>query len=141
MAQQQPIKNACHHLLRPVVRMLLRSGITWKDFAELSKGVFVEVAREDYGLRGRPTNSSRVALLTGLSRREVARVRDLADGLGVSPATVGSLITASYFTMLPVHQPAGWVTDATETTSPSSICPGRVTRAVMPGLMFSTMVS
>ena len=59
--------------------MLLRSGISWKDFAELSKGVFVEVAREDYGLRGRPTNSSRVALLTGLSRREVARVRDLLE--------------------------------------------------------------
>jgi hypothetical protein len=76
---QQAIKRACHHLLRPVVRMLLRSGITWKDFAELSKGVYVEVAREDYGLRGRPTNASRVALMTGLSRREVARVRDLLD--------------------------------------------------------------
>lgn len=36
----------------------------------------MDVARQDYGIDGRPTNNSRVAMLTGLSRREVARVRD-----------------------------------------------------------------
>jgi len=39
----------------------------------------VDVARQDYGIDGRPTNNSRVAMLTGLSRREVARVRDSLD--------------------------------------------------------------
>lgn len=62
-------------LLRPVVRLLLRSGCTWREFAELAKTTFVEVAQEDFGKRGRPTNASRIAILTGLSRREVALQR------------------------------------------------------------------
>jgi hypothetical protein len=60
----------------PVVRFLLKHGVTWNEFGELSKEAYVKVAREDYGIEGRPTNNSRVAMLTGLSRREVARVRD-----------------------------------------------------------------
>ena len=68
--------KACRHFLGPIVRFLLRQGVTWDQFSDLAKDVFVQVAREDYGIAGRPTNNSRVAMLTGLSRREVARVRD-----------------------------------------------------------------
>jgi hypothetical protein len=71
---------ACRHLLAPVARLLLRSGVTWGEFAELSKEVFVDVARRSYGIQGRPTNNSRVAMITGLSRREVTRVRDVLIG-------------------------------------------------------------
>lgn len=67
-------------MLRPIVRILLRGGLTWKEAAESLKATFVEVATRDYGLHGRPTNASRVAILTGLSRREVGRLRkELAD--------------------------------------------------------------
>ncbi|MCM2311395.1 MAG: DUF6502 family protein [Steroidobacteraceae bacterium] len=71
----RPIVSACRHFLRPVARWLLRSGVTWKEFAELSREVFVDTAIEEFGLRGRQTNVSRVALLTGLARREVRRIR------------------------------------------------------------------
>ena len=64
-------------LLRPVVRLLLRCGVTWKELAELCKLLYVEVAAEDFGKHGRPANGSRVAILTGLSRREVKRAKDL----------------------------------------------------------------
>jgi hypothetical protein len=64
-------------LMRPVARILLRCGVTWKELADLVKVVYVEAAIADYGKFGRPANSSRVAILTGLSRREVKRVRDL----------------------------------------------------------------
>lgn len=67
--------------LRPLVRVLLRNGVTWKEAAEVCKQTYVEVARDDYGVHGRPTNASRIAILTGLSRHEVKRVHDsLADG-------------------------------------------------------------
>jgi hypothetical protein len=56
--------------------MLLEHGIMHKEFIELSKEIYVEVARGRYGLRGRPTNLSRIALLTGLDRKEVARVKN-----------------------------------------------------------------
>jgi hypothetical protein len=76
---QRPILTACRIWLRPVARWLLRSGVTWKEFAELSRNVFVSTASEEFGIRGRPTNVSRVALLTGLARREVRRERLAAD--------------------------------------------------------------
>src|SRR5512134_387979 len=69
-------------LLRPVVRLLLRCGVTWKEFAELCKVVYVEVAAADFGRRGRPTNASRIAILTGLGRREVKRVREVLEQHG-----------------------------------------------------------
>jgi len=68
--------RSCRHLLRPIVRFLLRQGVLWNEFADLAKETYVEIARAEYGIEGRPTNNSRVAMLTGLSRREVARVRD-----------------------------------------------------------------
>ena len=62
-------------VLEPVIRLVLRTGVTWKEFSDLSKTKFVDVATADFGIRGRPTNASRVAILTGLDRREVAKLR------------------------------------------------------------------
>lgn len=70
---------ACRQLLRPVVRLLIRSGVSWKDFSDLAKVSFVEVASREFGIRGRPTNGVRVSILTGIHRREVARLRELAE--------------------------------------------------------------
>jgi len=75
-APSRSVLTACRLWLKPVARWLLRSGVTWKEFAELSRDVFVDTAFEGFGIRGRPTNVSRVALLTGLSRRDVRRVRE-----------------------------------------------------------------
>ena len=47
----------------------------YQQAANLLKELFVDVAGEDFGLRGRPTNASRVALLTGLDRKEIRRLR------------------------------------------------------------------
>jgi hypothetical protein len=73
---KQHVIQSCSYLLRPIVRFLLKHGVTWDEFGELSKDAYVHVARSEHGIQGRPTNNSRVAMLTGLSRREVARVRD-----------------------------------------------------------------
>jgi hypothetical protein len=49
--------------------------VTWREFSELAKAKFVQVATEEFGIRGRPTNASRVAILTGIDRREVRKLR------------------------------------------------------------------
>jgi Family of unknown function (DUF6502) len=90
---KQQVLAACRHLLAPLVRWLLRSGVTWAEFAELSKEVYVEVARRDYGIQGRPTNNSRVAMITGLSRREVTRVRDVLIGEAPAPEPAASRVS------------------------------------------------
>ncbi len=66
-------------LLRPIARIMLRTGVTWREFSEICRLTVVEVASEEFGIRGRPTNISRVAIMTGFSRREVRRLRDLLD--------------------------------------------------------------
>jgi hypothetical protein len=63
----------------PIVRILLRFGITWREVSELTKRVYVEVAQQDYAERRRPVNTSRLAVMTGLTRKEVRRIRDLEE--------------------------------------------------------------
>jgi hypothetical protein len=69
------ILEALGRALEPIVLLLLKSGIGWKEFAGLAKEKFVTVATDSFGIRGRPTNLARVAILSGIERREVARLR------------------------------------------------------------------
>lgn len=75
-----PLIHACRYLLEPIARLMIRNGVNFAEFAEFAKQAFVKVARSDYGLQGRPTNTSRVAMMTGLSRREVSRIKDVLTG-------------------------------------------------------------
>ncbi|MEM6513311.1 MAG: DUF6502 family protein [Pseudomonadota bacterium] len=70
------ILSAFFVVLKPIARILLRFGIGFREFAEVAKTAYVDVASKDFGLRGRPTNISRVAVMTGLTRKEVRRLRD-----------------------------------------------------------------
>ena len=65
------LQSVCRQILRPLASMLLKCGMTWKEFSDISKSVFVEAATEEFGIDGRPTNVSRVSILTGISRKEV----------------------------------------------------------------------
>ncbi len=73
---QTKILNAFLIALRPMAKILLRFGIGFRELSEIAKVAFVEVASTEYGLRGRPTNISRVAVMTGLTRKEVRRIRE-----------------------------------------------------------------
>lgn len=68
--------KACRHFMLPIARFLLANGVGYREFSEISKLAFVQVASDDYGIRGRKTNLSRVAVMTGLNRKEVRKVRD-----------------------------------------------------------------
>ena len=94
MGIKEHVINSCRYLLLPVVRFVLRHGVTITEFAELTKDAYVKVARQDYGIDGRPTNNARVAMLTGLSRREVAKIRDrLLEGGLLSDDSQGNRIS------------------------------------------------
>ena len=77
-AAQSRVQRALERILTALARVLLRQGIGYTAFAETAKRVFVTVATEEFGLRSRPASKSRVALMTGLNRRDVARVQRLA---------------------------------------------------------------
>ena len=73
---QRKILDAFLVALRPIAKILLRFGIGFREFSEIAKTAFVDVASSEYGVRGRPTNISRVAVMTGLTRKEVSRIRE-----------------------------------------------------------------
>lgn len=75
--EKESATAALRRLLRPIARIMLRAGVNWRGFADIGKATYVEVATEDFGIRGRPTNISRVGILTGMTRREVSRLRTL----------------------------------------------------------------
>jgi len=73
----KPISAAVIRLLRPLVRILLRHGVSYHTFSDLAKWVFIDVASKEFGIRGRKQSTSRVSVITGLSRKEVKKVRQL----------------------------------------------------------------
>jgi hypothetical protein len=78
------IAAAITNLLRPLVMFLLRNGVPYQTFADIAKRVYVDLATEKFDIPGRKQSKSRVSILTGLSRREVLRVKRLPaqDDLG-----------------------------------------------------------
>ena len=72
---QDALLSALEAILRPIVKLLLQSGISYSEFASVAKAVFVRVATDDYKRRGRPANFSQVSAMTGISRKEVSRMR------------------------------------------------------------------
>ena len=71
------LAQALDRLLEPLVEVLLRGGMPHKAFAELAKRVYVRVAENEGGIEGRKQTTSRIAVLTGLTRKEVGQLRKL----------------------------------------------------------------
>ncbi len=71
------LKGALTLMLKPLVRLLIAQGVTHAEFSETAKDVYVESALRDFEVEGK-VNKSRVAILTGLTRKEVKNVIDRA---------------------------------------------------------------
>jgi Family of unknown function (DUF6502) len=69
-------------MLKPLAKLLIAQGITHKEFSEAAKEAYVEVALRHFQ-KGEALNRSRVAIVTGLTRKEVANV--ISRALDQSP--------------------------------------------------------
>jgi len=92
-ASHQPIAAASlraplARLLRPLVRLCIRGGMTFPALAQLLRELFVNVAEHDFALAGKEQTDSRVSLLTGIHRKEVARLRGAGAPVNEAPATL-----------------------------------------------------
>ena len=95
------LNTALSRLLRPLFRLLLRSGVSYGSFEELARRTFVEVATDVAGINGKKPSISRISLLSGLTRKEVQRLTSPAEP---SPAGDQHNRAARVLT--------GWVRDA-----------------------------
>lgn len=73
----QTVQAAVARLLKPLVRVLLRYGVPFGAFIDIAKVVYVDLAMTEFAASGRKPSISRASVITGLSRKEILRVRRL----------------------------------------------------------------
>ncbi len=74
-------------LLRPLVKIMLREGFTYSQFASVAKMAFVDAAITDFFEQGSHPRSSSVCALTGLTPQDLQSVvaeQGMFDGLDVA---------------------------------------------------------
>ena len=71
--------SAFRPLMRPLVRILVRNGVSYGEFSELLKSVFVDSAQDVLQLPDSRQSVSRIAITTGLTRLEVSRLLTQTD--------------------------------------------------------------
>ena len=67
-------------ILKPLIRLLHRKGIAFGEFNQLARQVYVDVAEESLQQAGERPTTSRIAIVTGLTRKEVASLRQEPAG-------------------------------------------------------------
>jgi hypothetical protein len=112
-------------MFRPLVRLLIARSITFPSLAGLLRGVYVEIAVNEFPVADKPQTDSRITLLTGIHRKDVKRLRGERH-LAVRPpraVALGSQLIARW-TTLPEYLDAQGVPQAlpraaTEGSTPS----------------------
>ncbi len=72
---RQALLDAVRAILRPLVRQLIAYGITYPAFSRLVKEVYIEVGTRHFTLDFKKQTDSRVALVTGITRKEIGQIR------------------------------------------------------------------
>jgi len=73
---REQLREAYRRLLNPLIRILIRNGVTATEATDLVRRAYVDAATsEEFRLPGRRTSDSRIAILTGLTRKEVHKLR------------------------------------------------------------------
>lgn len=72
---QVALVKAVSMLCRPLIRLLIEKGVTFPQFRELIKELYVEVADVNFALDNKKTSDSRIFVLTGIHRKDIKRIR------------------------------------------------------------------
>ncbi|MDB4575868.1 DUF6502 family protein, partial [bacterium] len=99
---QVALVKAVVMLCRPLIRLLIEKGITFPQFRELMKELYVEVADKEFSLDDKKPSDSRVFVLTGVHRKDIKRIRqqsELADVKITSSASLSGEIVARWTSM------------------------------------------
>jgi hypothetical protein len=89
--------RSIRHVMRPVIRLMMRHGIVLQSFQELVKSVYTEEAEKEITVTGNIATDLQISLMTGIHRKEVKRFRDDGyDAFILSPTlcTGADVVTA-----------------------------------------------
>ncbi len=107
---QKALVRALYRMLRPMVRLLLRHGVSYRLFADIARHVYVDTAREDFAIPGRKQSLSRMAVLTGINRKDIAKMQERSHPLSDAPAeqpTPTARVITGWLNDVRFHSPEG----------------------------------
>lgn len=84
---QAGLLAAYSKLMRPLIRILLRHGVTYAQFSEVVKSVYVSLAAQEFKVPGKKMSKARIAIVTGLTRKEVQRISEKEGRAAAEPRT------------------------------------------------------
>lgn len=67
---------------------MIKIGLTFPMFNDLARKAFVEASREDFSVDGESPNQSRIAILSGVHRKEVRRLTALDHAMPDPPSAL-----------------------------------------------------
>jgi len=74
-------------VLRPLIRILFRAGVRFDEFVELLRGIYVEITIRNAMETNSKITTGRIAILSGVGRRDVERLVSSDDWLQVPRPT------------------------------------------------------
>jgi hypothetical protein len=89
---------ASRRLLRPLVRLMIRGGITFPVLTDVLRRLFVDIVVTDILTEPKARTDSRISLLTGVHRKEIRRYREMPPDSIAPPqvVTIASQIIARW---------------------------------------------
>ncbi len=91
--------KAVSWLCKPLIHLLISNGITFPQFRDLLKGLYVNVAEQDLLCKGKDVSDSRLFILTGVHRKDIKRLRQMSadENLQISQtSSLGGAIVARW---------------------------------------------
>ncbi len=107
------VLRAVERILRPLARILLRNGISVMAMEEIVRKAFVDVAFEEFRIPGKTQTLARVSVITGLNRKEVARLYNLPDieESDISSRNRAATVVTAWLSDATFHSSAGYPLD------------------------------
>lgn len=99
MTRSEIVLVAVLRILRPLVRMLLRHGVSYRAFTAALKQVFLDAAMDELHATGQKQTDSAVSLLSGVHRKDVrtlVRIAPMTIGMAGGPMNMASQVVGRW---------------------------------------------
>lgn len=91
---------ALERAIKPLVRLMLARGITFTQFTDWLKQIYINIAVQDFSLKDKAITDSRISIVTGIHRKDVRRLRsnieDSSENKTPDSINLGSKLVATW---------------------------------------------
>jgi hypothetical protein len=91
---REQLVHTLRKVLKPLVRILFRAGVRFDEFAELLRGIYVEIVVADAAEAKKQVTAGRISILSGVSKKDVERLVSSDDWLKIPKPTDGPALAA-----------------------------------------------